>query len=106
MGNKKQELRPQDSWIHSSVVGFVLVLSFHKAGQISSGSFQGSRYRLESHWLASVSPMTCSRSESHLRERSSRVAMFPRWHITAVRCPSSTSALGRFRLFTQSRKLR
>src|ERR1700685_3634091 len=47
---------------------------------------------------------SCAASHASVRPR--RVEMFPKWHITAVRCPSSTSAFGFWRLLTQSRKLR
>src|ERR1039458_3833614 len=50
--------------------------------------------------------MISSLSGSHRSVRPTLVEILPRWHITKVRYPSSTSPLGNFLLLTQSRKFR
>src|ERR1035441_1576135 len=55
---------------------------------------------------ASRSPRISSFTGSHLSLRPRRRERFARWQAVVVWWPPSTSAMGRWRLFTQSRKLR
>ena len=76
-----------------------------------AGTTNGLRYDRPSKLLASGSARHVSVWASKRRARPVRNAMFPRWHIRVLLCPSSISALGRLTLvpdefLMQSMKLR